>query len=51
MYIMMLCIIYYNTNTFNTVLYTIMCIISINNNIEEDNKLRWVTLHIRSRGM
>ena len=32
MYIMMLCIIYYNTCIFNTVLYTIMCMISINNN-------------------
>ena len=28
----MLCIIYYNTCIFNTVLYTIMCMISINNN-------------------
>ena len=32
MYIMMLCIIYYNTCIYNTVLYTIMCMISINNN-------------------
>ena len=32
MYIIMLCIIYYNTCIFNTVLYTIMCMISINNN-------------------
>ena len=32
MYIVMLCIIYYNTCIFNTVLYTIMCMISINNN-------------------
>ena len=31
-YIMMLCIIYYNTCIFNSVLYTIMCMISINNN-------------------
>ena len=36
MYIMMLCIIYYNTCIFNTVLYTIMCMISINNN-NKDN--------------
>ena len=32
MYMVMLCIIYYNTCIFNSVLYTIMCMISINNN-------------------
>ena len=33
MYVMMLCIIYYNTCIFNSVLYTFMCMISsINNN-------------------
>ena len=33
MYIMMLCIIYYITCIFNSVLYTILCMISINNKI------------------
>ena len=47
MYIMMLCIIYYNTCIFNTVLYTIMCMISINNN---NNKADCFVrmLHIRT---
>ena len=32
---MMLCITYYNTCIFNSVLYTIMCMISINNNNDD----------------
>ena len=32
LYVMIMCIIYYITFIFNSVLYTIMCMISINNN-------------------
>ena len=55
MYIMMLCIIYYNTCIFGTVLYTIMCMISINNDKDipstintHNTELQMVKVHINN---